>query len=216
MDRIKIGIAGLAAALAVSGCYAETDLESYDEGDVGTVTFRNESRWVTYLGGCNEFEQQQLEEDVWISRGGDVMCFWEGVAQPVAPKSELELSFDARSPGTWRLHFETGLACEEGEPLSQENCGVMLGAYSNTFTVEERICELGEFAKCSPGDLCMRTRADCCGCEMGGESVAINAERADEWLSQIPCPPGTVCLAWYLCTDEIPMCVGGCCELVSP
>jgi hypothetical protein len=216
MEGIKVGIAGLVAALAVSGCYAQTDAESYYAGDVGTVTFTNDSPITAYLGGCNAFDQEQLEGDTWVSRGGDVMCIWEGIAQPVSRQSDLELPFEARSSGTWRLHFDVGLVCEEDEPLSQADCGALFDVYSNEFTVEQRTCELGYFADCSPGDACIRTQGDCCGCANGGTEVAINAEYELEWLIQMQCPPGVNCIALYLCTDRVPRCVSGCCELVDP
>lgn len=216
----RVGIAGFAAALAVSGCYAQPDAESYTAGDVGTVTFANDSLMTSYLAGCNAFEQEELEGDTWVSRGGDVECVWEGLAQPVPRQSTLELPFDARSPGTWRLHFDVGLVCQEDQPLSEETCADVRDVYSNEFTVEQRTCDLGYFAECGAGDTCVKSRATCCPCEGGGTEVAVNAARELEWLMEVDaqqqCPPDLFCVFLYSCSGRVPACVQGCCELVDP
>jgi hypothetical protein len=79
------------------------------------------------------------------------------------------------------------------------------------------ICEPGYFASCNADTDCVKTKGDCCGCTMGGTEVAINRAYEQEWLMSLNCPPsGVTCLAEYMCTNRLPMCVDTCCELVSP
>ena len=51
---------------------------------------------------------------------------------------------------------------------------------------------------------------------MGGSETAVNEAHELAWLDHFNCPPGLICLAVYLCSDRMPMCVDGCCELVPP
>ena len=64
---------------------------------------------------------------------------------------------------------------------------------------------------CETDTDCVSVPADCCGCSMGGESLAINGDYAD---ARRPVCEGTFCPAVYLCRDEQPACVANRCELV--
>jgi len=61
---------------------------------------------------------------------------------------------------------------------------------------------------------CTRVRANCCGCQMGGQSTAVN------WLYKWSLESGiekncgeVVCFAVYLCGNVKPACVKNSCEL---
>jgi len=57
---------------------------------------------------------------------------------------------------------------------------------------------------------------DCCGCEMGGKSTAINRMYKEEWESnQKEKCKETICMAVYLCVHERPRCAGGRCVLAK-
>lgn len=125
----------LAAATALLvACSPVTDRDRYEVGDAGTVTLRNQLGAATiYLGGCGHFEYEKRVGDEWLSQGGDTVCVWEGLAEPLAPG---EISLDpivAREPGTWRLRYPVGIGCSASAPLS--HCAQVEDLHSNTFEV---------------------------------------------------------------------------------
>jgi hypothetical protein len=67
----------------------------------------------------------------------------------------------------------------------------------------------------SDGD-CVRVRADCCGCERGGQDTAVLAEDAAEHDADLHCPAAPQCPKVNTCTDEAPTCVFGRCVLTEP
>lgn len=138
MARIWRGIVLTLASLGCLGslgCQARTDRELYVEGDSGEVEFENSSGETAYLGGCTHFEQQELVDGAWVSRGGEFVCFWEGFADPVEPGAVAVDAFTARTPGSWRLRYAVGTGCAAGEPLAADRCESLGQVVSNRFEV---------------------------------------------------------------------------------
>lgn len=133
------GIATRVALIALlAGCSAQTDRDVYAPGDSGTSTFMNRIDGLTaWLGGCSPFVQQRWDGDRWISEGGDIVCFWEGFASPVEGVGTRIDSFEARTPGTWRLAYHVGVGCSADEPLRPESCPRIGTIRSNEFVVAD-------------------------------------------------------------------------------
>jgi len=72
----------------------------------------------------------------------------------------------------------------------------------------------GTVYSCLRDNDCIMVPLDCCGCNMGGKSTAINSMYKEEWESRRKekCKD-TVCMAVYLCGNERPRCAGGRCVL---
>jgi len=127
-------VAGLLVA-----CAPATDRERYTVGDVGTVTFRNQLATATlYRGGCGHFSYEKQIEDEWVSQGPDVVCVWEGFAEPLAPGAVAVDAIVAREPGTWRLRYPVGVGCSATAPLSA--CAQVEELVSNAFEVLDGGC----------------------------------------------------------------------------
>lgn len=191
-----LAICGL--LLLVIGC-ADTDREMYASGDPGTTNFTMKiGRMPVWLGGCNVFVQQQWDGVQWIDRGGELACFWEGFAQPVAPRETLTSSFTARDPGTWRLAYEVGIGCQPDQPLNRGNCEGLTSVVSNTFTVldpddDEGFCTAtgGDWNVAYCGDLYCGQPNACLalipGCDCGPDA---NFERAVGCVEDPACSGG--------------------------
>jgi hypothetical protein len=67
---------------------------------------------------------------------------------------------------------------------------------------------------CGSDDDCVRVNAACCGCEMGGRSVAVNRNVADLATPDPSTCMDIMCSAVYTCIGE-PACVDGLCALVD-
>jgi hypothetical protein len=102
--------------------------------------------------------------------------------------------------------------CSEGMTGANEP-GQMLG------------CEGGRSAKCcvpaAPNPYacdtsadCVMVKADCCGCQMGGSSVAVNRAFADAAQPDPATCEGIMCLAVYNCTG-VAACLSGLCGIVD-
>jgi hypothetical protein len=145
---LAIGLAGTIASVLLSACTAQTDRQRYAIGDSGVASFSNHLDQTVYLGGCFPFVFEKLEEGDWISRGAPVICFWEGVAQPVAPGEQIDTAFDApREPGAWRLSYPVGLRCNPGQPLGANQCAIVGDLPSAPFAV---VAECRLPAGCGP------------------------------------------------------------------
>ena len=137
----------VALAAACSLACARTDANRYGTDDSGISIFKNTNRQKTiWLQGCNVFVQQEKVGEVWVDRGGDLNCFWEGFAQPVPPRGMRSDPFTARTPGQWRLAYDVGFGCSATEPFSSENCALTSRIFSNVFDV---IDPLGDQALCT-------------------------------------------------------------------
>ncbi|MBI5498629.1 MAG: hypothetical protein HY907_00170 [Deltaproteobacteria bacterium] len=141
--------------------------------------------------------------------------------------------------GSWAHYGCLANRCSpQCEPLEPETrCG-RLGGYCTMFLTECESgfvganepgqllgCEGGRSAKCCvPADPnpyacgtsadCVRVNADCCGCSMGGSSVAVNRAFAATATPDPATCEGTACAAVYRCTGA-PACVDGLCGLVD-
>ncbi len=185
------------AASAVA-CQPRTDDTVYQSGEVGEASFFNSFRKLTlWLGGCNAFVQQQLDAGAWLDRGGEIDCFWEGFAQPVAPRSERVDSFTARDPGVWRLAYDVGIGCRADQPLSAEYCDRITRITSNRFEVvatsdEETLCldSGGAWDPLSCGHYTCGNFPECDavipGCDCG---PGANFEHGVGCVSDRSCPP---------------------------
>ena len=131
-------------AVVLGGCPV-VDSRLYTEGDVGIAELENPFQSLTlWLGGCTAFVQEEWVEGEWVGRGGEFDCFWEGFAQPVAPKETREDKFVARDPGKWRLAYDVGFGCSADAPLSTDACRRVMRVPSRPFEVvaidDEALC----------------------------------------------------------------------------
>ena len=142
--------------------------------------------------------------------------------------------------GTWAYYdcLEGRCTRQCPPPLPPETrCG-RLGGYCTYFLTECEAgfvganepgqfleCEGGRSAKCCvPEDPnpyacavdadCVAVNADCCGCSMGGTSVAVNRAFADVASPDPATCVGTACLAVYNCRGT-PACVDGLCGMID-
>ena len=62
---------------------------------------------------------------------------------------------------------------------------------------------LPEAQVCQVDADCVEAPAGCCGCNNGGESVAINRKYLSQWMLSLAlsCGGGGACLTVYLCDD---------------
>lgn len=75
-------------------------------------------------------------------------------------------------------------------------------------------CECVDPYACNQSADCALAKADCCGCQAGGASVAINNEHK-ALFEQLSCAMADViCTQRYRCAGETPVCAAGRCELV--
>lgn len=134
--RMASGLVGLLLfALLASGC-SRTDRSFYAEGDAGTATLYNPfARMALWLGGCSPFTQQRWDGDRWVDEGGEIVCFWEGFAMPLEPRSERVDPFTARTAGSWRLSYDIGYQCQADAPLAEESCAWLFESVSEPFEV---------------------------------------------------------------------------------
>jgi hypothetical protein len=183
--------------ILLAACTPATDRDRYEVGESGTATLRNGLTAPLYLGGCNHFDYQKQVGDDWVSQAGDLVCVWEGTAQPVAPGAVVVDPIVAREAGTWRLRYPVGAGCSASAPLSSESCSLLTEITSNEFEVVER---------------------DAGGCVVTGCSshvcAAEHVATTCEWLPQYACyrdarcgrfGPGGAC-AWEQ-TPELAACL---------
>lgn len=154
-----------AASALLVACMPTTDRERYEVGDRGTATFHNRLAATLYLGGCGHFDYEKRVGREWISKGSDIVCLWEGFAEPVAPGEVVVDPIMAREPGTWRLRYPVGIGCSETEPLSQ--CPRVEDVHSNEFEVVDG------------GDACVVT--GCSGQVCAEDHVATTCEWRPEY-----------------------------------
>ncbi len=140
---------GICAALLVA-CSPQTDRDTYGTGEPGTSTFTNGLTIPLYLGGCGHFEYQKRVGDTWETQPSDVLCVWEGLAQPVAPGGVVTDDIRGREPGLWRLRYEVGAGCDPSGPLDPQHCAHVQEVVSNEFRVIVNGCVV---TGCS-GEIC--------------------------------------------------------------
>ncbi len=136
----QAGLLAAIGAVIVVAFTAETDRDLYVVSSQGTATFTNHSSTTVWLGGCAQFDQEQLGPLGWIPEWGpDYVCFWEGTAQSVEPDEQVVGTFTARRPGVWRLAYPVGLQCDETQPLGERSCAEIRRIHSNEFLVVEQL-----------------------------------------------------------------------------
>lgn len=151
----KIRCAVLTLALFLAACTPpETDRERYAVGESGTVSFRNDLRVTLYLGGCGHFDYEKRVGDQWVSQGSDIVCVWEGLAQPVPPGGVVTDPILAREPGSWRLRYAVGIGCNKKRSLSAAHCDRLIDVTSNEFQVVASPVARCVVTGCS-GELCV-------------------------------------------------------------
>lgn len=69
---------------------------------------------------------------------------------------------------------------------------------------------------CAQDTDCVATRADCCGCERGGENTAVPAASRASYDAQLGCTGGESCPEVDTCgANETPQCAQGTCKLIA-
>lgn len=86
-------------------------------------------------GGCGMLSREERVEDKWIDRGQEVMCGWEGYAQPIDPGQTRDEQMRFSRPGTWRLALTYGVGCDPKQPLSEQHCKALFRAHSAPIVV---------------------------------------------------------------------------------
>lgn len=119
----------------VSGCLPSTDHVTYESGEAGVVTLDNRLDFDLFVGGCQAFGYQKRVGEEWVDQPPDFVCIWEGFAVRVPAGGQLELPFEARDPGKWRLVFPLGAGCDEGAPMNEQHCRIVFTSASNAFDV---------------------------------------------------------------------------------
>jgi hypothetical protein len=162
----------LAVALLLAGCTAETHRDQYPVGQPGQVAFRNETGMPLYLAGCSRFDYEEQVAGEWVTRDPENVCVWEGFAEPVTPGRFVTDALDTqRTPGTWRVRYQVGVACREDEPLAEAHCAELLTVASNAFEVSGEGCAIGG-----------------CSSQLCGEKATIHGIGTTcEWLPQYGC-----------------------------
>jgi hypothetical protein len=219
----------LVAVVLGLACSAQTDRNLYLEAEAGSSEFSNRRPLPVWLGGCNTFVQERWTGGGWSNEGGEVVCFWEGFAQPVAANSSLKQAFTARDAGRWRLAYLVGLSCDPEQPLSPKHCSYLRTIYSNEFEVvqktdDQQLCEEtgGVWDPVSCGDYFCGQFPLCDaiipGCDCGPLANFIEGEGcAPDPACAAPCGgfPGFTCPAGAVCYDRPgdhcgPVCAADC------
>ena len=148
----------------------------------------------------------------------DAPCCWNGECEegedfkncpqdcPAPPETECELA-GGLCVG-WTPDYSN---CPEGTEPTGLGCT----------TKNEVCCQKDgpppecDYFSCKSDEDCVKTKAGCCPCSMGGQSTAIAADCVDKWLDSLNCSPDIMCLAVYLCNDSGPACVDGKCTLAG-
>lgn len=162
-------------------------------------------------------------EDSHCVPAGPTCCgcptFAVSIADPVAracanvncPASECAESFVARCNEDQQCE----LAC------APRACGAVGVACQYGFATDANGCLTCECATPAPNGCavdadCTRTRADCCGCQLGGFDTAVLVTERASLEAKLDCKSTPACPNINTCTADVPTCVQGRCALVSP
>jgi hypothetical protein len=81
----------------------------------------------------------------------------------------------------------------------------------------EDACATVTQPQCSANTDCVRTRADCCGCQRGGTDTAVPALDAAAFDAGLGCSSSPTCPGNDTCAPNLaPRCIEGACELTTP
>ena len=88
-------------------------------------------------------------------------------------------------------------------------------AIDATGCLECACADVGQPA-CSVDADCTRTRADCCGCQMGGADTAVPISQQPTYDASLGCPEAPQCPGGDSCAAGLsPRCIEGSCELTT-
>ena len=97
------------------------------------------------------------------------------------------------------------LACDAGFVIEANGCLSCACAAAPAQTIDS----------CSEDVQCVRTRGDCCGCELGGIEIAVLASKQSEFDAGLMCGSDAACPGIYTCdASQQPRCVQGGCQLL--
>lgn len=108
------------------------------------------------------------------------------------------------------------LACEP------QQCDLPDGNCERGFLIADNGCvtcacaDVGIFSACIEDAQCVRTRADCCGCELGGFDTAVLAIDRDSYDAGLMCDKEEACPGVNTCNADEALCVQGNCVLAPP
>jgi hypothetical protein len=195
---------------------------------------------VVLLAGCPQQDAAELADDGVDDPAPDVECGVDADCAPAAasccecPTFALSVATgwaDAcadvvdtcADPSFAEACPLTEAVCADGACALRCQAVVCETACDTGFARDEGGCLLCECAGGSPpasecvddGD-CVRTRADCCGCEQGGADTAVPADQQTDFEAGLDCDPSPVCPGVDVCEPGAePRCVAGSCALAA-
>lgn len=89
-------------------------------------------------------------------------------------------------------------ACGDGRDIQDGS-----SRYENQILKELIDTELKNLPSCNRDSDCVLVSKDCCGCNSGGESIAIHKSLERDYNDQLrkTCSAGQACFQWYRCDD---------------
>lgn len=139
-----------------------------------------------------------------VNRADPVVRGCSGVMCPPLECRENALAI-CSAEGTCKLACNAiacpGQACFDGFARDANGC----------LTCE---CAMPDPNGCKLDDECVRTRADCCGCKLGGRDTAVRDVDQAAYDDGLGCSPSPACPGIDVCTADQPQCVQGRCELL--
>lgn len=156
-------------------------------------------------------ENHLCGQETWLEN-----CCWNGVCDEgesfeTCPEDCPELTPCEQNGGTCAMWTPTYDQCPDGTFPVADMCESKSEVCCRVPGPDD--CQ--DLLWCNQDSDCVMTNLDCCGCQSGGLSFAINTMCEQVWQDGMDCE-GIACLAVYNCGDEEPACVNGQCALVSP
>lgn len=187
--------------------------------------------WAGCVFASNELAGDQAPDD--DVRGNDA-CFEDSDCMLAGPSCCECPTFAVSNDSGWgdaceQVDCETPTAC----PALVARCddGVCAAACAPTtcnltcptgFAVDAAGCTTCECAsgpaqpQCQVDSDCLRTRADCCGCDRGGTDTAVPANMLDAFVDSLGCTGNESCPGVSTCNPgETPRCMSGQCVLAA-
>jgi len=117
----------------------------------------------------------------------------------------------------------TRAACDSGQCVLQCAPLACTLACANGYKIDPTGClecacaEAQQAPQCTSDNDCVRTRADCCGCTLGGKDTAVAAIDQATYDASLGCPADPSCPGGDTCVAGTqPRCIEGSCELAMP
>lgn len=99
---------------------------------------------------------------------------------------------------------DPSISCSEGFAADENGCLTCTCATA------------GVFVSCTADTECVRVRADCCGCPMGGSDTAILKTEQAQWDASLMCPAEPSCPGTDTCAPDLEIkCDRGACALLE-